>query len=403
MLVGGTMPWIRRFTGDQLTPVVAFGVIMIAAMIPTRAVTACDDKLHSYFATADRVTMPPDCSQAVMVDGSVIPERFTLRVSSNREVRSRFTVAPLEFVLLRPQVVEIDGIGFAVDKPIYIATTELSNAQAAVLSGADVAKDGYDLFVRHELEAVASTWLLDNWYEEIEDFRNWSKDHPPPTGEPDGANDILLHVIAYLVDLDKPVLVMDLERAAHAARLLESSSQMFVRLPGLAEWFTAMRAGARTKYWWGDEADLATVTVSDSGPMKPFPMYLSDIRDVTEGKSNALGLLHVLGNAEEIAFPSTMERMILRQHFGTHATRPGTSGDRRRERYNMQSTTWVRMGGSVRASTDRFLNQALSLEGIIASQDVDCPGFGYTGNLTGVRFVIDLPVGEITFGKPNGH
>ena len=363
-------------------------------------------EVHPYFKTAESVILPENNAETVTLNGFIIPESFILSTLFKEDADMRFPSPPLTFVLVRPQEVMIDDIEFSVDEPFYIATTELSNAQAADLLGANIVAEGYDFYVVSELVDVAELFIIDNWYVEIENFRHWSRVNPPPAGEPDDENDVLLHIIKYLVDLDKPALVMDPERASRKAKMLTNRRQMFVRVPTLAEWYAAMRAGSNTNYWFGDELDMTKVTVSKSNQLKPlpmqakpFPMYLSDVRKVDEGEPNPIGLHHVLGNVEELVYPSMAERKILRKHFGSHAIQPHATRLQPADRYTVQGMTWFTIGGSVRSPKLYPLHHALKLESLMRWQKVKLEGFGFTGSLTGVRFVIDLPPGDINVGK----
>lgn len=355
-------------------------------------------EVHPYFKTAESVILPENNADAVTVNGFTIPESFTLSTLSEQGADMRFHSPPLTFVLVRPQKVKIDDIKFSVDDPFYIATTELSNAQAADLLGANFVAEGYDFYVVSELVEVAWDWYSDR-YEDIENFRQWSKMNPPPAGKPESADDVLLHVIKYLVDLDKPTLAMDPQRAALKAKMLTKRSKLFVRIPTLAEWFAAMRAGSNTNYWFGDELDMSKVSDSNTKNKLtiPFPLYLGDLYDVDEGETNPIGLHHVLGNVEEVIYPSMQERNTLRKHFGPHAIQPHTTRLQPAGRYTVHGMTWFRIGGSVRSHNEFYsFRDELKLETLLRRhQTVQNLGLGYTGGLTGVRFVIDLPPSDI--------
>jgi len=329
---------------------------------------------HPYF---ERVIVPQRnaTGKAVLLDGKPIPMRFTLRIADENIPEAQ----PMEFVLVMPQNIEIDGLIFSVDRPFYIATTELSNGQyAALFGGAQASFKNYEAFVAHQYYAARFAW--------------------------DTPDEALAGIRKHLENPAMPALALGPGEAAARAARLSAITRMDVRLPTIAQWFCAMRAGSGERFWWGDSLPEASVAWR-TGSAREEAAF-EHLRAVDDGALNPLGLHHMVGNAGELAFPSEREREILRTRFGPRA--PDATIERHTEvGFTVRPSSALVLGGSV--TTGNTMEEARSWESFVRrttqwdelllwNQMEVNPGWCFHINwCTGVRFVIEIPAGKVTY------
>ena len=91
------------------------------------------------------------------------------------------------------------------------------------------------------------------------------------------------------------------------------------RMPYEEEWFFLMRAGASTKYYWGDEED--SLTVSRYEWVKPL-----ELKPVAKLQPNRFGLYDMISIAEEVlCYEKLSPECYLIEKIGPHAQFPRTS------------------------------------------------------------------------------
>lgn len=241
---------------------------------------------HPAFMALPSAEWPADAeATAYRCDGFVLPVRFTVNITAIGEAKGRALEAGfLEFVLVRPTSLAVTGATLRVERPFYMATTELTNAQRGVLEDSPLDRyESYDEYV-------------EQYYWHVR------------TGNPYVDGEQLDRLGKYLQQPSHPAISMGIGDALGCARTLSLHTGLACRLPTVAEWFVAMRAGAETRFWFGDSpfgVDLALQ--SDGRTARSTDTTL--LRDVSAGPANAFGLKNVIGNAKEIVWPSETERL----------------------------------------------------------------------------------------------
>ena len=336
-----------------------------------------EDLVHKYFDGAIDYELPEEQANRVLVDGKLIPRRITIACTRDRTDLIA-EAEPIVFVLVLPQTVKVDGLDLKVDRPFFVATTELTNAQYAQLVRGFV-ENGYRDYVEYELARA---------------------------NQDEGLNGKELVAISeYLADPQLPRLMVDLKTASEQTASLSLASRMAVRIPGLGEWFAAMRAGATSRYWWGNEVDPSLVAWRANASEEIHD--LTFLRPNNEGPANQLGVFNILGNASELVYPTRSERSMLRSRFGPNAQHARAEVHRRPGFTVFEHTTFS-LGGSVHTRPgvvwnselgpriEAYQAQAVEWAGIILeTQEFEVTGWRQRGTYSGLRFVIDLPPGEI--------
>ena len=278
----------------------------------------------------------------------------------------------MEFVLVLPGEVHLDGIDLPVASPFYISTTELSNAQFAQL--------------RHHGQ-------LNRYADFAFESSMWAR------LDVEVAGCDLDRIFDYFSDPELPIVGVDLTDAAVVSARLSTTLRMHVRLPTLGEWFQAMRSGSPGPYWW-DEGTLAERRSEGcTMPREVSCELMQELSDVNVGEQNALGIRNMLNNVAELVVPSDEERQMLRRRFGPNATEAIREPDRAAGMAISQHGA-LAIGGSVQTlsgwallSADEFV---ATWEGILAWSQINvkqspCYELQWA---TGMRLVIDLPDGE---------
>lgn len=282
--------------------------------------------------------------------------------------------AMMRFVLVEPADLIVDGVQMSVERPFYIATTELTLKQA----GFYAAPPGMGM--KEDLERWRGIVRA-----KLTGLRAYQKDQEK--------------VLAYLENWQYPYIFGSLPQAANFTANLTLHSGMYVRLPTVAEWYLAMRAGRSTAFWWGDEWDPAQAGIEMPKDIEVKMWPIDRLQAVTEGKPNPLGLYHVIGNVSEIVYPSDEERKILRHHFwepGLHLYGERAWG---KSVYTGQYTS-VQLGGDVRNIVQNNVpHGVVGLEEAIAYQQGFVRSFVDAETTVGVdvrafkgmRLVVELP------------
>jgi formylglycine-generating enzyme required for sulfatase activity len=345
--------------------------------------------IHPYFASALELRRPDADEVRVYVDGKLLPKYVSYGCDLGTAVDKGHESSPIAFVLVPPQDVKVDHIVFTIERPYYIATTEVSNAQYAQLyrplGGVheDYGAWAHDVYLHARLDMRVSGQVLDE-------------------------------LQSYLAQPELPVLKMDLESAAIPSDTLSTHYEARFRLPTLAEWYAAMRGGKQSTYWWGD--DVRGDLMAWRGNQPTGGSDFDFLRPVEEGPENPIGLYNCLGNAAELVFPSEEERRVLRTYYGPNAAAART------EKYatpgfGISPLSAFALGGSVETGwrvsksqetpskwKEGFARHTSELPEIILwHQILDNPGWNWTIYwCTGVRFVLEAPEGTVVVerGEP---
>jgi len=343
-------------------------VIGCATIVLTAASSNGSTAWHPYFKNVVAAAYD-DGRETIAVDGQSLPHRFS--VSVNTPHCTVKEADPIEFVLVLPGDVTIDGLTLRVRTPFYISTTELSNGQFARLRHLCIREYdhyGSDIIVRTRFDLDVPGCDIDR----IDEYH----------GDP-----------------QLPALGVDLADAAVVARHLSMNTGMRGRLPGLGEWFRAMRAESDALYYWGNEALAGRRPRERSAPLQVSCELMQTITHVDIGEANPLGLKNMLGNVAELVIPSDVEREILRGHFGPDA--PHAVHERhRRLGMALAHHSALAVGGSVQTA-DGWLNLdidefVLTWTGLLGFSQIDerAPLCYHMHWCTGMRLVIDIPLGE---------
>ncbi len=178
-----------------------------------------------------------------------------------------------------PQGFRFANIGPAEGSPVYLATTEATNAQVRALM----------------------------------------KTYDPKRGRSDEFN---------LEAPDQPAVGLNADEAGRVASALNSPDApgLRFRLPTSEEWFRAARAGRTTRFWWGTEpthprgANLIgpepSLAIDSTAPASPTGK---------EGfQANTWGLIHTFGNVDEWATGATPGKYL--RLGGNFRTEPEDAG-----------------------------------------------------------------------------
>ncbi len=336
--------------------------------------------IHPYFDNALSTERPAASARKVLVDDHVLPVRVSFSCNQLGFDDDTLEARSITFVLVMPQSLSVDGQKLSVDRPYYIATTELSNEQYARLhKTADGVFPDYATWANHV-------------------YVDARLDIAVPGHSLDG-------LAEHLSRPDHPALRMDLESASIAADGLSILNEVVVRLPTMAEWFAAMRAGGDAQYWWGDDVMGENMAWRGNDPSRSD---WSHLRRVDAGPENSLGLFNCLGNASELVYPTRVERRQLRKLFGPQAADAADpihlSGG-----YSVREHSTFALGGSVDTGWQvskfndskeqwrtGFTHQTSQLAEIVLwHQFSDNPAWAYTSHwCAGARFVIEIPLGD---------
>lgn len=264
-------------------------IIVISGCMKSTPVCNDEDSDHSFprisfdFAEQNYWDGLPE----VLSDGRRLPTRFVI---SDTYRSPRLDDPPykikVEFRLIPSGIVCVDGVNFVVDRPFYICTTELSLFQCALLLGS-LDSDSYHEYLSN---------LTDRYNKQLD-----------ITVEDNVLNS---DFSSYISNGELPALGFDYQ---YCMEVLSSASENYavpVRLPSLAEWHFSLKAGADTKYWWGNEVDSKHAVSGDSSGR-----YLKLLQPVSQGYENPWGLHHMIGNASEVVMPTQSEWRKLRRHF----------------------------------------------------------------------------------------
>ncbi len=335
--------------------------------------------ISDYFRNAKGLEF--DESPIVTVNGHRMPSRF--KVSCHGDVGINVPEATdIEFALVTPRSVNVDGLSFKVDRPFYIAATELSNAQYASLSSLGGVYYEYDDFVVHQsVAARMDPNVVTRWLPLIEE---------------------------YLRRPNAPALTLTLGEAGDSARTLMVRSGLNVRLPRLAEWFVAARGYKESEFWWGDEVDETLIAWRSNAPT--IRNSFEFIRDVNDGVPNPLGLYNVFGNAGELVVPSLAEREVLRQRYGPFGKTDLAQKEDSAPGYAIDDYSAFSLGGSVDPPLGEnlpfldkdgargvFRESTTSLRRIVLRHQFLGDLYWCASPLwaTGTRFVVEVPDGDV--------
>lgn len=363
--------------------------VLSLAVVLVAVSTCCgsqepDDGRHPYFDRASGCTCDWESDPSLQIDGKRIPRSFSVSCQSpSREPIDGCD--EFEFVLVPAQQVEVDGITLSVTRPFYISTTELTNAQYAALAGGFF-DDGYKGYYGEQIFSAKQQFNVHG--------------------------DDLSAIERHIKEPRHPKLTMDLEEASQQAATLSHYARVQVRIPTIGEWFAAMRGGAPTAYWCGDEVspDLLAWGVNAPDPAEA----MGHVREVREGPANPYGLYNVLGNAAELVYPDDEERALVRSHYGPTADRAASEQDTY-PGYALPAYGTLAMGGGVRtcpgawlrgdtaAFLEAFHQQTMTWRGILTeTQSLGSNGWVNLGWDSGVRFVVEIP-DSTRAGSPEGQ
>jgi hypothetical protein len=303
-----------------------------------------------------------DQEQHVLLDDQPLPNVIEVRFPGKTKLR---------FALIEPGSTTLGGVKFDTDRAFYIMETELSQGAFAAIMGFD-----------------------DDWVALEEDKLRL-----------DGrvtASQLPL-IFSYLSKPDKPVLCMDAASGGVIAARVSDRTNLICRLPNIGEWMLSMRGGAETRYWWGNEiadGDIARTTGTETFG-SPFD-ELARVRDVGNGKQNNFGMVNIVGNADELVWPSDAERIKIRERYKR-------SWNDDRPKATIYGLSALRMGGSVLTGLGdnlpigvdsewrmNFDADVLDLKRILTFHQVyRNDRWGTLDYCTGLRLVIELPPGIV--------
>lgn len=245
---------------------------------PTPAATT-SSPLHPTVSRIRGLRVDPGLApgnSGITFDGFWLPGRFEATLEPTD---SNYDPPNLEFSLVSPGTIELDGVTLEVRLPFYIATHELASGQLGAMGGDRWGSQfGFYLW-------QSKRWRDDDRiaFESLADFK------------------------LYMQDPDRPAIIFDTELAVDIVRQLNTMTNASFEVPSIGQWILAMRAGQPSRYWWGDSAadapDGAISSIKGASTNK-----LRGLRRVGEGASNALGLTNMVGNVRELVLPSDEER-----------------------------------------------------------------------------------------------
>lgn len=353
---------------------VCFGsqVIIFSSLSAAQELGETDNKpAKSYLEFADRMewTDGPD----IRINGDRLPTRFVVDLIPKEEGSMRDAVQ-IRFVLVPPGVVSVSGILFHVERPFYLAATELSIAQAAALAGAkntaalrfqvdEIKRDLLDLPPR-ELAPIGSGEFF--------------QDDSPARDE------LEPELESYFDDTNLPLIGCDYYRSVRILFLGSSRLKVGMRMPSFAEWHHAMRAGNVAKFWWGDDCGASDAKLGPGGSPEE---YFSALRPVNVGLANPWGLLNIIGNVSEIVLPTLDDWRAIEQGA------PKVGIDLHGVPVGVQVV--LALGGGVSQPRQAACMNAWSLQQQIMFRGRSTnQALRSLGSMVGLRPVIDIPVTE---------
>lgn len=342
------------------------------------------DDVHPLYLSGRVHGMEFDSDSLYAVDGKLIPNRYCVDIRDEIMVLEGSEAKCIEFVLVGPGSVEVGDLSFEVRDPFYIATTQLSNVQYA--------------------ELTRSRNLS---YDEYREMRVWGL-----RTNIDLHHDEISALASYFSEQHHPALNIGIDGVNEIARQFFVRTGMFARHPTVAEWYRAMRAESEFRYWWGDRLDLGELEWDYS--IAEDRRRLSIFGSVYEGPANPIGIKNMIGQANDVVYPSDSERSKIRRHMIDKQQLDQSDEDARGLAW-VQAHTLFRVGGRPddlllllqRArrfgevpdddgTVKRFDRSIQSVEHLVKVNQVSRRG-GITASASGydaVRFAVDIPEGD---------
>jgi len=394
VLVGGSADWdardisgcncaikITRRVASTLWLVVSF-LLSISCSVPdgTSPRTTYDstDRVHPHFQPFHNIVLPTECSDVITVDGMMIPLRFDVFPDGHGPAAGTFRCEPITFILVRPCTTLIGKLEFAVDRPFYIATTEMSQSQAGAIRNWRFVENGWMEHVESELFEIGSRYVN---REALAAMASHYATNP---------NADVLDVVApdaqflvrYVLNGALPVICIDLARAADLLTKLSWEHKRFFRLPSLGEWHCAL----------GSVNDPEIHELLDHANLDPggIPLearvqeLLARIVAPSSGSGDYVDApRHMLGNVREAIFLNERERAMF-------------NSNRTIDPFLVAfHYTILAAGGSVFTPRDLVEELTDAYWLIIHQQHIQCTGVPAHGFDCGLRPAFDLPVGVI--------
>lgn len=353
--------------------------------------------LRWYFQECIEISFDVEGQQKTYLNGYQLPAEVSFRTTLHYPDIPDGDANPMRFVLVMPAVVSVSEIDIPVTRPFYIATSEFSMLNAAGLREPvtvphNVSKDVTPSGVVYFNGTFNQTYAAFVEHLKAEEFGSAELD------------DDLQRVFAnYFENGQNPYLVRDMGTVRNIGCMLSAQWRTQVRLPSIGEWFAAMRGGKNQKYWWGDNWNPPDCWFPPK-TLQDATVIWRKIRTVDSGVSNPLGLRHVIGNVSELTSPTEEERRIIYNDLMAQFSAEDLERDietlpipalERRAGVSILPDALIPFGASVSNLEFRSEDDAANLLHNILRRQY----FGKLDFVTaiGVRWVVEVPEGEVTF------
>ncbi len=354
--------------------------------------------LRRYFRGCSDLVFESAGRRKVFVNGHQLPFEIEFPTTIQYEDRRGAEANPIRFVLVEPSFQHVDGFRMPVGRPFYIAKTEFSMEHAAgtaipvtilIPMPKDLVPEG-EGGIRGTFDDTYAAFVA-----QLKEKLGFS-----------GLNDAGQQVLTdHLKDRHKPYLVRNLGQIPPMACTLSSHWGVQVRLPSVGEWYAAMRGGTtEQKFWWGNDWNPPDCWFREPGQDSTSTWRM--IRSVHAGVANPHGLLHVIGNVEELVFPTESERRIIYEEVVSQLSAEDLEKgpdelslvqSKRLAALSLDPNSAIRLGGSVSAMRNRSETDAVDLLHSVVSSQL-CGESNLLGAI-GVRWVIEIPGGKVTIGE----
>lgn len=353
--------------------------------------------MELYFRHSSDLVFESDGRRKLYLNGYQLPFEIEFPTAIHYQSRKGKDSNPIRFVLVAPFDVEVDDLVFPLDRPFYLAMTEFSIVQRAGVQAPIVIRAS----VPRELSPAGFLLTKGSFDQTYSAFIDQLRQNRSREAAALGRAEIRTEFLEYYDDPDKPYIIKDLsEIRMTAAKLSASWGSVYVRLPSIAEWFAAMRTSQEKKYWWGNDWNPPDCWFPEPGK-RDFSEILSQIRSVNDGQANPIGLIHVIGNLDELVMPTRLEREVIYNQLVHRVSLEDLRENKApidQEFHNSQLMpySFISLGGNVAHPKSVSEEFAVDLERRIMLQYQE----ELLANMPlGIRWAVEIPPGDVTYGE----